>query len=579
MATPSRGGAPVPATFPAERREARAQLVDCARCYFLSAVLAASISPAFGQQAPGGAWPGASRPPPDTSPNSAPETPDSGAPVGARAGQLGSSPRPPTLVISGAILFTATDNADLAVQPRRDYLVEGRLNLRLNLPYRRLRGFADYTLAAVHFGSGDESDEFLNALDSELTAELIEQHGFVDVAASIGQQMRSAFGAATLSQGVASESSTVSPSVANANRVESAMYRVAPYFRGRLGDEGQFEARAEQSDIRFRGFDGNDYRTQRAQLLADGGVRPQALRWRSQLSGTIYDFESGRRTSEVVFRGDLGWAFDEEKVVSLIAGREGNNFQTAQRRYGTIYGASLAWRPSERTQFYAEGLHRFFGTEHTVTLNHRLSRMAIVVSDSRAVTPPNQFSDSRLASAFDVLFLQFAGVEPDPARRRTLVQDTLLRNGIDPHEQIISDFMTNSVMVVRAQTLGLSWTHVRDIVTLGVARTDSRRADTLTLPPPADDFASTNRVDQVGAIASWAHRLTPTSTLTLVGGLQKASGSLPSQSTTLRSVSLLWSKQLGQVTTLALSGRHDRFTSQTSPYRANSVTASLRTQF
>ncbi len=534
------------------------------------ATLAVAVAPALGQQTEGGTR---------TVPGAAQQPPEAGTSGSGQPGQGTAAPLPPNLVIGAAVLLTATDNVDLSTQPRHDYLVEGRLNLRLTLPYRRVRGYFDYTLAAVHFGRGEESDEFLNALESELTAELIEQHGFVDVSASVGQQLRSAFGAATLAQGVSSDTTSLSPSVANSNQIESATYRVSPYLRGRLGDDGQLEARVEQSETKFRGLDGSDFSTQRALLLADSGIRPRALRWRAQFSGAIYDFEGGRRTHEGMLRGDLGWAFNEETVASLIGGREGNNFQTAERRYASIYGANVDWRPSERTQFYGEGLHRFFGTGHTVSLSHRVSRMAIVVSDSRAVVAPDRFSDRGLASAFDVLFLQFAGIQPDPVRRRALVQETLARNGIDPSEQIVSDFVTNSVMVVRSQNLGISWTHVRDVVTFGVARTESRRADTLALPPPTDDFASTNRVDQSGAILSWAHRLTPTTTLTLVGGMQRTTGELPSQSTTLRSMSAQWALQLGPLTSLAVGFRHDSFDSTTSPYRANTATASLRTQF
>ncbi|MCG3188172.1 MAG: hypothetical protein LKCHEGNO_00065 [Burkholderiaceae bacterium] len=573
MAT-SQGKGQVPATtLPKNRCDASVGLAERARCLVSLTALAAATIPAFGQQAPGGVGPLPGEPPP----NDARQPPNDGA--AARANQPGGASQPPILVIGAAVLLTATDNADLTPQPRSDYLAEGRLNLRLNLPYRRLRGYFDYTLAAVHFGRSSESDEILNALESELTAEVIEQHGFVEAAASVGQQLRSAFGAATLSQGVSNETTTLSPTAANPNRIESATYRVAPYLRARLGESGQFEARAEQSETRFRGLDGNDFSTQRARLLADGGVRPRALRWRTQFDAAIYDFDSGRRTHEAMLRGDLGWAFDEEKVVSLIAGREGNNFQTAQRRYGTIYGASLDWRPSERTQFYAEGLHRFFGMGHTVTFSHRESRMAITVSDSRTVVAPDRLSAGGLAPAYDVLFLQFAGAEPDPVRRRALVQDTLLRNGIDPTEQIVSDFLTNGAMIVSRQTVALSWTHARDLVTLGLERVENRRADTLVQLPSTDSFAATDRVDQTGGILTWAHRLTPTATLTLAGTVQRTTGELSSQATTLHSVSILWSSRLSETTTLALSGRHDRFASDSSPYRVNTVTASIRTQF
>lgn len=541
------------------------------------ALLLMVAAPAVAQLPPDGTGPGDTRQLPGVAASS--DAPHPSAPGSAQAAGRTAAPQPPILAVGAALLLTATDNADLTTQPRHDYLVEGRLNLRLSLPYRRLRGFADYTLAAVHFGRGNESDEFLNALESELTAEVIEQYGFIDVSASIGQQMRSAFGAPTLSQGVSSETTGLSPTVANANRIESATYRVAPYLRGRLGDDGQVEARVEQTDIRFRGFEGNDFTTQRARLLADGGVRPRSLRWRAQIDGAIYDFEGGRRTHEALLRGDLGWAFNEEIVASLIGGREANNFQTAERRFGTVYGASVDWRPSERTQLYAEGLHRLFGTGHLATLSHRVSRMAIIASDSRTVIPPDRFSRGVLGSAFDVLFLQFAGVEPDPVRRRALVQDTLARNGVDSSEQVVSDFLTNSVMLVRTQSIALSWTHVRDIVTLGLARTSSRRADTLTLPPSADVFATTNRIDQTGTILTWAHRLTPGATLTLGGSLQRVTGDLSSQSTTLRSLSVLWSMQLSQATTVAFGARHDRFASDSSPYRASTATASLRTQF
>jgi uncharacterized protein (PEP-CTERM system associated) len=143
--------------------------------------------------------------------------------------------------------------------------------------------------------------------------------------------------------------------------------------------------------------------------------------------------------------------------------------------------APCAARPA-RTTLSLGAEHRELGTTHAVTLSHRFARTAILFSDSRAVTPPeNRAARGILGTEFDVRMLKYAGITDLDARRDKVVGE-LAREGIDPDQPFVADLFTSSVSLDRRQDLALSWIGLRDTVTLGFSRSDQRRIDTLFVP-------------------------------------------------------------------------------------------------
>lgn len=483
------------------------------------------------------------------------------------------SSRPPVWRAGASAMLIATDNVGLTDANKQSAIgAEAGIDVHLIMPYRRLKGFADYSL----FGSATRSEQTAfqhrNELTAGFNAEVIETYAFVDVEASYGTHPESVFGPQTRSL-----------AVENNNQIEGGTIRVSPSLRGRFGDSGRVEARASESVTKNRGTEVGDAILQTASLSLDSGVQPLATVWKVFAFGGRYDFDAGRRTTEASLRGDIGWAFSAESVASIIFGREGNDFQTSGRVYESTHGLSVDWRPNERTRFYAEGLRRYFGTGYLVTLNYRLPRWVFNASSSRSSSTPGQDrgpSGLSRGSAFDVLFLQLESVEPDPDRRRMLVQDLLARNGIDGTQQLLPSLATSGVLLAQTHELSASWTGVRDTAALGISRVVSQRLDTLVSLPVTDAFQGADRIEQSGIQASWLHRLTPLDDLSVLATWSRAKGSFPTVTSTTGSAQVRWSRKVSFRSTLGFSLRQEVFSSPTSDsYHANFLSCDWRTQF
>ena len=488
-------------------------------------------------------------------------------------GQDGGTGRTPVWRLGASATASATDNAFGSSTNQSGIGTELGFDVGVTLPYRRVRGFADYTLT----GSASRTDETTyrhrNDLRAGLNAEVIESHAFLDLAATYGVQFGSVFG-----------SPDRSLQVLNENRIDTGTISVSPSLRTRLGESGRAEARAVDSTTKYRGSSTGDIHSHSGTLLVDSGVRARALTWKGTASGAIYDPEVGRRTTEASVRGDVGWAFDAETVVSVVAGREGNDFETSGRVYNNLYGLSLDYRPNDRARLYAEGLRRFFGTGYSLSLSYRLPHFALIGTSSRSNSRPGLGLESSNAfsygSAYDVLFLQLSSVEPDPDRRRILVRDLLVTNGIDPSGQVVPTIVTSGVLLVQDTSVSAIWTGVRNSIMLSLSQGSSRRLGPLISLPLNDDFRTEDRIEQIGAQAAWMRRLTPNDDLSVALAWSRAKGDLTLRSSNSRSAQVRWARKVGARSTFAVNVSHQLFgTSTDSDYSVNLLSCEYRVRF
>jgi uncharacterized protein (PEP-CTERM system associated) len=464
---------------------------------------------------------------------------------------------------SAAITETITDNNDLSRSGRADLITQPSIGVRASANSARLRGFLDYSLSALVYGNNTARNELQNALSAFATGTLVENRLFVDVGGSISQQAISPFG-----------TQTPDSAVANSNRAEVSTFSVSPYARGRLGNLADYDARLSYAGTRSNSSATSDQSTSSAQLQLGGGTALSRLSWSAQASRTQIDYSLGRRTEDDLARGVLSWSVMPELSVGAIAGTESNNYVSLNKEAHTISGFNVNWRPSERTTFSAERENRFFGESHAVTFMHRTARTIWSFSDVRDIsTNPGQPTLGSLGTAFDLFFQQFATVEPDPVLRRKLVNSFLQSNGIGPTSQLFGAFLTSAVTLQRAQNLSFALLGIRDTLTLTASKSENRQLDTVT---PINDFSL---LRQRGFAVDLAHRLTPIATLSLNAMVQRASGSLASQTTTLKSLSAAWSSRVGRRTDVSLGARHAVFDSTSSPYDETAVYGTLRLQF
>ena len=104
-----------------------------------------------------------------------------------------------------------------------------------------------------------------------------------------------------------------------------------------------------------------------------------------------------------------------------------------QRKGYATYGAGAVWTPSPRTSLTANFDERSFGRTHNLSFEHRTALTTWRISDSRSVSTVNgENGAGSRGTAYNLLFAQFASIEPDPVKRTDLVNSALLRSGINP---------------------------------------------------------------------------------------------------------------------------------------------------
>ena len=250
-------------------------------------------------------------------------------------------------------------------------------------------------------------------------------------------------------------------------------------------------------------------------ILLSGRGSGARLGWSLVAQQQTISYNVGRSTESDLLSAGLSYAVVPQFTVSLSGGQDSNNFTTADKQSSGTFGYGISWIPSTTTSFTASRENRRFGESFSVNASHRTARTAWQFTDSRSITnPAAQTGLANLGSAFDIFFNQFASAEPDPVKRAALVNSFLQTNGIDPTSSVTTSFATSAVSVLRRQDFSFSLLGIRDTVTFIATRSESSRVDTLS--SAVDDLSSGAVIRQTGVRVSFAHRLTPNSSISVL---------------------------------------------------------------
>ncbi len=467
---------------------------------------------------------------------------------------------------------TLTDNVRLSSSDRRaDLITRLTVGAQLTSTAGRLRGFADYSLTGVFYASGSSSTTLQNTLSAVLTAELLEKRAFVDFNANVSQQSLSVFG-----------TQSSDPALANANRTEVRTYRISPFLRGAIADLASYELRLTRTGSHTSASSIAGVTTTTASVLLNGSGG-RLLNWSADALRQRVDNASGVYRESDRINGVLLYNPVPELRISLIGGREANNYLTVDKTSSPTYGLRLNWIPGPRTNVVAERQHRFFGNSHVLSLSHRMARSSVLASDVRDVVISGTQGDGGVRTTlFDLYNLQFIRIEPDAILRRALVNNFLRANGLDPNTLLPFNVLTSAISVQRLQQLSMSWFGQRDTLTLLASRTATDRISDL-VTSNAGALSNYSSIRQQSVAATLVHRLTPQSNLTGTLLQQRNVGdsnlAAAVQSTRLRSATLSVSTRINLLTAASLSMRHQRFESTADSYRESALTANLNLQF
>lgn len=460
--------------------------------------------------------------------------------------------------------YTETD----AVRDRgaRDGEFVTRLSpgLRISSRSGRVQGSLDYTLNATWYSKTSEAKAFDNALSAAFLAEAIDNRLFIDARASISQQSISPFG----------RQSADARTRFNDNQTEVRTASLSPYVVGTLGDVATWQLRYNASMTDTRGGTVNDSTSHGPILTVSSAATGALVGWGLLASRQTIDFKAGRATDIERINAQLFFRPDPELTLSVNGGKERTNVGSAFTRSYDNWGAGLRWTPTPRTAIALQGDERYYGRGHSVLVEHRMKRSVLRYTDSRDSTngaDPNGVGQP--VTLYQLLFLQFASVQPDPVLRDQLVRDFLRAIGRDPNELVAGGLLGSAVSV--QQRRDLSW------ALLGVRTTLNLQAYT-SHTRILDDPTNTGRIEPVrlwGYSATVSHRLTPTSSVSLTGTRQIAKSTATQAGNDLQSLLLSWSERISTRTSVGLSARYSTFDSPTDPYREAAVTASVTLVF
>ncbi|MBN8507417.1 MAG: TIGR03016 family PEP-CTERM system-associated outer membrane protein [Burkholderiales bacterium] len=491
--------------------------------------------------------------------------------------------------------LTLTNNVNLTATDKQSDLILGLYpGIQVVAQGARVRGYLYYTLGAYLYANQQEDSNFYNTLSAAANAELWEKRLFLDVNASISQQIIDPFG-----------TQSSDPSLNNDNRTEVTTVSVAPYLKGQMAGQVDYLARALYAYTDSGTSSASDSTSYGGVLSFNGSTRWQRLGWGLTTSYRSIDFSEGRREYDQLSWLTLRYAVTPELQANLRGNYERSNVTSLNGSTNGGFGGGIQWTPSPRTRLVLEADQRVFGSSHLYLLEYRSPRTIWTfssvqglsngqdsfgqgllgqsipgVSSQTAPSPsfdPTAGPTGQGVTAFELLFKQFASVQPDPVLRAQLVNNFLKANNIDPNSTLSTNFLPDQVTEQLEQRISVAWIGIRSNVILNAYQTQAR--DIGPLSSPGTGLANGSTLRWYGGSASWSHRLTPAATLSVSFSGERTAEDDGSQSSTLWVGTVTWSQRVFENATLSIAARRQVFDSNTSPYNESALLAFLGMQF
>lgn len=465
---------------------------------------------------------------------------------------------------------TITDNIALeAANKKRDQITQIAPGIRIDGETARLKVHFDYGLQDSIHAQDSSRNQRINSLNSFGKLEVIEKWMFVDFSGMISQQSISAFG-----------TQTTNDTSVNPNRTEASNFRIAPSVRGRIGDTAEYLLRYSRTSTASKSDRASDVMATELHggLSSATHVEPSAIGWNLIGAQQRFEYQGGQTRESAKLNVSAAYRFDEQLLLRLGFGRESDDYSSVTKQSRTTNSLGLSWFPAPHTELTVQKEKRSFGNAHNLMFSHRTPLSTVRFSDIRDISvAPNQLTTVGLGSIYDLIFSQFASAFPDPIERAKQVDSFLQQTGLPANAQVVAGFLTSRVTVQRRQELAAVLIGKRNTLTLAATRSEQKSLGT-TAGLVTDDFDQNSSIRQRGISVSWAYRLSPLSSLNVLGSWQDSVGSSAMESS-LKSLNINFSTRLSEKTTASLGTRRTISDSSTTPYRENAVTGALTAQF
>jgi uncharacterized protein (PEP-CTERM system associated) len=471
----------------------------------------------------------------------------------------------PTLGATG----TLTNNVNLSTEKKSDFILGITPGIQLGGQSARVRGFLNYNLTANFYASDMNRASFTNNLLAQANVEAIDNWLFVDASASVSQQLINPFG---------TQSSDTS--FKNNNQTQVTTVRISPYVSGQIAGQVNYLGRAFYSGTNSGTSQASNSSVWGALLSFDSTTRWSRLSWGLDFSYREAAFQGTRTEFDQLNVASLTYAVTDDLKVTARGNVETSNLVSIDSETTTGWGMGLRWNPSPRTNLVLEYDQRVFGSSHLYSFFYFAPRSVWAISSVQRLST-GQFGTGVGAvggSTFDVLFAQFATLEPDPVARAQLVNAFIQTNGLNPGTSTGTTFLPNQVTLETNQEASVALQGTRSTVIFSIFQTEAQALQSVLLNPDSN-LAGGNVITWQGGGVNWAHRLTPRDSVVLNVRGRRTTESIGSDESTLWTGIATWSRQLSQRATMSLAARYQNLSSTTSPYTEAALLATLNMQF
>lgn len=458
---------------------------------------------------------------------------------------------------------TLTDNRRLSATDRQSDLVTTvSPGIQITSRSGALQGSLNYVANGIVYARDSGASTIQNQLTATGNAEIVERRFSVGATASIGQQAISAFG---------TQAATSTADIGN--RTEVATYSLSPLLQGRLLGSTDYRASLTYNASTTNSSTVGDSSSLNGSVGLSG--RFGVFGWGADASRGYSEYDAGRRTFNSRVGGSLSMIPDPELRLALRVGRESSNLASSDNSGTVSWGGGVTWTPTPRTTLSLDGDRRYFGNSHTLSLRHRFARSIWSFSDSRSANTTG-VAGGNVPSYYDIYYALFAPQFKSAAEADQFVRAFLRSMALDASAPSNGGFLSNGISLQRRQNLSVALQGQRSTVTLAAYQSwSSNLGDSLV----DGDLGSTPSVRQLGFDVSVSYRLTPTSTINVLGASQRTFDSGSNGGNELRTVSATWQATLALRTQLSLGIRYAAFESDSNPYHETALFGSVSLRF
>jgi uncharacterized protein (PEP-CTERM system associated) len=413
--------------------------------------------------------------------------------------------------IAATLLWTNYGNLGFSVNKQDDFVADVKPWLHISAGGPQLRIKGDIGLTSTTYANGTQPNRTAPLADLALNSILVERLFFLDAGVRSAQSNQNLFG-------VVGESSNT------ANSYTSTQIKLSPYIERELTPKLKVNVRSDNtwtknSNTTVEIVGG--YYGKHAMSLA---LVPEPLGGVIEAQHSVSAYH-GDHLSIDLARMTITAALGAQVQVSSLFGAERTDFGAANStESGAIYGARLAWHPSERTHLQATVEHRFFGPSWDATFTHRSPYAAWNLSANRQISsfterifnaPAGSNIDSLLNAAFTTRY-------PDPLAREQAVRDFLAQRGLPTSSQSAVNIYSNRLDLTNTASANVILIGVRNSVSITLFRSRTEAApgvgdNSTQVVAPAD-------VSETGATVNWSFRVSPVSAFVATADLTKSRG-------------------------------------------------------